>query len=752
MKKQDILLSIGVIFKNEIRCLERCLKSFQPLKEALPGQVEIVMADTGSDDGSREIAEKYADILFDFPWINDFAAARNAVMDRCSGQWFFTVDADEWLDEDISQLLAFMRVCDRAPGNQCTVVIRNYSTAALDWHYADFMGTRMLRMSIGVRYVGAIHEHFDIHGEQKSFNTLDKLILHHDGYICLNDGSEEGKKKSKRNLDMIEETLKYDPQNMQLMLQRLDCCNNDLPKLYEYAKQAVPGIKKHWKLWHTSGRHVIRHAVYTANMLKKPEFQEWVDLAEEVYPDSIFIRTDVQCYAAEHAWAKMDCPELIARGERYLQGLRDYRSGNFDQGELVTGIIQTVYPYIETNLRPLIARAYLYEEQPEKALETLQGLSYDTMDADQVGVLSATMSRLHSLSKVDTAPMIREFWEKISLPMPSKEIAKDRQERLIAVCAYLFAAGNREEESKRIADPSVPLSKDLSVMSEEQWELVSKLPIYRHAYTLFLPLAGKCELGTAAAILESDDPEEISKLLADMEHVQELPISALIHALECGTRFPLKEKPLNLEEMDSLAGRLVRSDKKMIQRAVDTDAAAIGNDPQALCWARGLLLAAVQNFPWTEEDADEEQGVALARSFANMERVFIPRCYASETLNENGLFMLPPMHRFGWYAAQAFELLDAGDAAGYVRLLREGLAVCEGVKDMVEFLTDHTPQLQAPKPSAELAALAEQIRTILAAYPADDPAVLALKQSEAYQRVAYLIEGIPAPVWGGLPQ
>ena len=97
------LLSIGIIFKNEIRCLERCMKSLQPLRDAVP--CELVMADTGSDDGSRDAAAKYADILFDFPWIDDFAAARNAVIERSSGEWFLTIDADEWLDEDVSQLV-----------------------------------------------------------------------------------------------------------------------------------------------------------------------------------------------------------------------------------------------------------------------------------------------------------------------------------------------------------------------------------------------------------------------------------------------------------------------------------------------------------------------------------------------------------------------------------------------------------------------------------------------------------------------
>lgn len=94
----SIDLSVAIIFKNEIRCLERCLKSLQPLRERL--SLEVVMADTGSDDGSRAVAARYADILFDFPWINNFAAARNAVLDRCTGEWILVMDCDEWLDAD----------------------------------------------------------------------------------------------------------------------------------------------------------------------------------------------------------------------------------------------------------------------------------------------------------------------------------------------------------------------------------------------------------------------------------------------------------------------------------------------------------------------------------------------------------------------------------------------------------------------------------------------------------------------------
>ena len=100
------LLSIGMIVKNEERCLEKCLKALEPLRQAIP--CELVIADTGSTDKTKEIAAKYADILFDFTWINDFSAARNAVMDKCTGKWFMTVDADEYLNSPVDEIVEFL--------------------------------------------------------------------------------------------------------------------------------------------------------------------------------------------------------------------------------------------------------------------------------------------------------------------------------------------------------------------------------------------------------------------------------------------------------------------------------------------------------------------------------------------------------------------------------------------------------------------------------------------------------------------
>ena len=78
------------------------------------------------------------------------------------------------------------------------------------------------------------------------------------------------------------------------------------------------------------------------------------------------------------------------------------------------------------------------------------------------------------------------------------------------------------------------------------------------------------------------------------------------------------------------------------------------------------------------------------------------------------------------------------------------------MKPAVEFLTQQLERQQEERranASPELLALAEQVRMLISMYSPDDPAVVALKSSAAYQQVADLIEGPAAHEMGGrLPQ
>lgn len=711
MNTRKLLLSVGIIFKNEIRCLERCLKSLEPLREMLP--MEVVMADTGSDDGSREVAEKYADIVFDFPWINDFAAARNAVMERCSGEWYMTIDCDEWLGGQIEELPAFIR--QKKEYDYGSVTIRNYSTNDFGpmANYADFDTIRLIRMSTGTCYVGTIHEHLKIpEGTALRTMLLSKMLFHHDGYAAE---AWAMKDKKKRNIDPLKKELEADPENLILILQYLES-GGDEPDYLERLRQAVDMVKGRIDGWDRAGTAILRCAVITAAQNELPELDDWIALAEEWFPDSMFTRIDVGYFAFGTCWNRDDFAGAIRWGEDYLRAVKAYEARDYDIGSTAYSSVLAAAPHRQQSVRTLLAGAYVNVGQMDNALKHLKQVKGELFDGKQAEDFVRICVNLYSRSTVDAAPVFAKIWEDL-----------DKREEDKGNCRRRF------------------LNRAAGAFSLQYREAQEKKPDFcRHAYTMFRDIPG-CPLSLGAAMLDTQDAAELTGLLSQVDKWDEFPACALEHAILCGAQFP--PEPWPLEQMDQMAVFLAKdaSDiSRVVQIAVDADL----DDPSKLNWARAITTIAVRIQNWKEETAD----ISLARCFAKAEQAFVSRCYAPGVLTEEKLPLLPETHRFGWYCGQAFVALDAGDAVGYVQLLRKGLAAYEGVKNMVEFLLNHTPQLHTPEPSAELAALAEQIRAMLARFAPDDPAVAVLKQSEAYQKVAYLIEGMEAPVVGGLLQ
>jgi len=82
-----------MIVKNEEDNLPACLQSLAGL------EVELIIVDTGSTDRTREIAASFGAKVFNFPWVDNFAAARNEALRHAAGVWIFWMDADDRLDE-----------------------------------------------------------------------------------------------------------------------------------------------------------------------------------------------------------------------------------------------------------------------------------------------------------------------------------------------------------------------------------------------------------------------------------------------------------------------------------------------------------------------------------------------------------------------------------------------------------------------------------------------------------------------------
>lgn len=92
--EEMIRISCCMIVKNEEKILARCLDSIADLMD------EIIIVDTGSEDKTKEIAARYTDKIYDFEWIDDFSAARNFAFSKADGDYIYSADADEVVDEE----------------------------------------------------------------------------------------------------------------------------------------------------------------------------------------------------------------------------------------------------------------------------------------------------------------------------------------------------------------------------------------------------------------------------------------------------------------------------------------------------------------------------------------------------------------------------------------------------------------------------------------------------------------------------
>ncbi len=86
-------VSLCMIVKNEEGNLPGCLQCAADLVD------EIVVVDTGSTDRTKDAAARYGARVYDFPWVDDFAAARNESLRYATGDWIFWLDADDRIDE-----------------------------------------------------------------------------------------------------------------------------------------------------------------------------------------------------------------------------------------------------------------------------------------------------------------------------------------------------------------------------------------------------------------------------------------------------------------------------------------------------------------------------------------------------------------------------------------------------------------------------------------------------------------------------
>ncbi|TDL65503.1 glycosyltransferase [Paenibacillus amylolyticus] len=195
-------ISLCMIVKDEEELLPHCLASVQGAVD------EIIVVDTGSSDRSAEIAQQYGAVVVGFEWCEDFAAARNAGLERASGDWILFLDADEALDRAArEQIMSWTTVsgCDGLFLN-----IHNYTGTGQQGVTVNPV-LRLFRNAPEHRFEGRIHEQIAgaicRRNPEAAFHVTD-MVIHHYGYQTA---IVERKDKVNRNVRLLQQAVEEEP-------------------------------------------------------------------------------------------------------------------------------------------------------------------------------------------------------------------------------------------------------------------------------------------------------------------------------------------------------------------------------------------------------------------------------------------------------------------------------------------------------------------------------------------------------------
>ncbi|WP_236354859.1 glycosyltransferase [Konateibacter massiliensis] len=202
-------ISLCMIVKDEEANLKKTLQSVCDYID------EIIIIDTGSKDKTKEISKQYTDKIYDYAWNNSFSDARNYSISKASNEYILVLDADEVVDEfDMEQIKSLISANPEKVGRLLRV--NEYERNGMPYRQMERVN-RLFSKKLYC-YDGIIHEQvISKEGSEKKYDTyLLPLKIIHSGY----EGDlETRKKKTERNIELLKEAQKENPQDPYIIYQ-----------------------------------------------------------------------------------------------------------------------------------------------------------------------------------------------------------------------------------------------------------------------------------------------------------------------------------------------------------------------------------------------------------------------------------------------------------------------------------------------------------------------------------------------------
>lgn len=201
------MLPIGVLIlaRDSAETIERALRSVQSVAQ------QVVVLDTGSQDDTPSRCLRLGAEVYSIPWVDDFAATRNAGLQYIHTPWVLALDSDEELETETLREQAYL-LHDPAIGG-VEIQIRSVASARsreqlLQVHWYP----RLFRHAEGVVYVGRVHEQIRPALERRGWRIVRApIVIWHYGYAA-----EQLREKARRNAMLLQQELEASPDDVWL--------------------------------------------------------------------------------------------------------------------------------------------------------------------------------------------------------------------------------------------------------------------------------------------------------------------------------------------------------------------------------------------------------------------------------------------------------------------------------------------------------------------------------------------------------
>ena len=683
------LLSIGLIVKNEETHLENCLKALQPLRDAIPCQ--LVIADTGSTDNTVEIAKKYADEVFYFEWIDDFAAARNAVMDRCTGEWYLSVDADEYLrEESVPQIVEFL---EKEAKDYNTARLTIYNWNADEKRYTEFFGVRLCRMSTGLRYIGRIHE---ILVATPPVKKMPKVIFDHYGYFYAT--QDDRKKKSERNMKLMREEYKSHPKDVRLLTLLIDSCLDTEEKL-GYVERALELTREKFQTadqMSTQEKYesVATYQLATIAYYEAGKYEEAQKIGKEalrIFPDHPSTLIDVNFTLGVIAYNDKNWEQVVEYTEAYQKAYHRWKEEPAWR-DLVMNLLNCESEFMYQKILVCLLTGYYHLERFEDALHGFSELEIE--DLTQESFKEMLLLLIILSTKMNITDMLQHWYQTCMVDLKGQEekeyfFIHFSQQILRGFLMLLQDKGGEDEEI------AFSFLKSLAALQGED----DMLRLVR--------LAVQEKEG---ALSEEEFAQNVREYLNSIENWEEIPAAAYAMALRAGVTVPRKALLGGFQMMSDKANWLAANQPQFVELLSRLSENWDWNsDILTLTWYVLLWTAALNTMVSVEDHAKRE---LIFDKYCEAEGLYLQQFFNPAILNAEGIQAFPPIHQFGFYAVQAQKQLKNRDLVGALGTMKHVAEVNQDVKKLVQAITEVWTQREEEAKNAkdEMSQLAQSLK------------------------------------------